>query len=83
MIVTFSVKSRPYFSSSPKPNPVLFPPAQDGEVSVEEFTKGIEKSCKGNPYASFPQGFKFFIDSSFRTIDVDGESFFLCRKDRP
>jgi len=46
---------------------------KDGEVSVEEFTKGIEKSCKGNPYASFPQGFKFFIDSSFRTIDVDGD----------
>ena len=40
---------------------------------MEEFTKGIEKSCKGNPYSSFPQAFKFFIDSSFRTIDVDGE----------
>jgi len=46
---------------------------KDGEVSVEEFTKGIEKSCKGNPYSSFPQAFKFFIDSSFRTIDVDGD----------
>jgi len=46
---------------------------KDGEVSVEEFLKGIEKSCKGNTYNSFPQAFKFFIDSSFRTIDVDGD----------
>merc|ERR1712186_103822 len=38
---------------------------KDGEVSVEEFLKGIEKSCKGNTYNSFPQAFKFFIDSSF------------------
>merc|ERR1711994_240124 len=46
---------------------------KDGEVSVEEFKKGIEMSCKGKPYADFPQAFKFFIDSSFRTIDVDGD----------
>jgi len=46
---------------------------KDGEVSVEEFKKGIEKSCKGNNYSAFPQAFKFFIDSSFRTIDVDGD----------
>jgi len=46
---------------------------KDGEVSVEEFKKGIEKSCKGNTYSNFPQAFKFFIDSSFRTIDVDGD----------
>merc|ERR1712117_337847 len=46
---------------------------KDGEVSVEEFKKGIEMSCKGKNYADFPQAFKFFIDSSFRTIDVDGD----------
>jgi len=46
---------------------------KDGEVSVEEFKKGIEMSCKGKPYAEFPKAFKFFIDSSFRTIDVDGD----------
>merc|ERR1711936_566667 len=46
---------------------------KDGEVSVEEFKKGIGKSRKGNNYSSFPQAFKFFIDSSFRTIDVDGD----------
>merc|ERR1711994_851690 len=46
---------------------------KDGEVSVDEFRKGIEMSCKGKNYADFPQAFKFFIDSSFRTIDVDGD----------
>jgi len=46
---------------------------KDGEVSVEEFKKGIEMSCKGKNYTDFPQAFKFFIDSSFRTIDVDGD----------
>merc|ERR1711994_223269 len=46
---------------------------KDGEVSVEEFKKGIEMSCKGKNYADFPKAFKFFIDSSFRTIDVDGD----------
>merc|ERR1711953_466570 len=46
---------------------------KDGEVSVDEFKKGIEMSCKGKNYADFPQAFKFFIDSSFRTIDVDGD----------
>jgi hypothetical protein len=46
---------------------------KDGEVSVDEFKKGIEVSCKGKAYADFPAAFKFFIDSCFRTIDVDGD----------
>lgn len=46
---------------------------KDGEVSVDEFKKGIEMSCKGKGYADFPKAFKFFIDESFRTIDVDGD----------
>ena len=40
---------------------------------MEEFKKGIESSCKGKSYNDFPQAFKFFIDSSFRTIDIDGD----------
>merc|ERR1739844_267263 len=46
---------------------------KDGEVSTEEFTKGIELSCKGKAFADLPSAFKFFIDSQFRTIDVDGD----------
>merc|ERR1711874_64637 len=46
---------------------------KDGEVSTKEFTKGIELSCKGKAFADLPSAFKFFIDSQFRTIDVDGD----------
>ena len=43
---------------------------------MEEFKKGIESSCKGKEYNDFPQAFKFFIDSSFRTIDINGKGVF-------
>lgn len=46
---------------------------KDGEVSAEEFKKGIELSCKGKAFADLPAAFKFFIDAQFRTIDVDGD----------
>merc|ERR1712213_204447 len=46
---------------------------KDGEVTTQEFIKGIESSCKGKPYSELPSAFKFFIDASFRTIDVDGD----------
>jgi Ca2+-binding EF-hand superfamily protein len=46
---------------------------KDGEVSVDEFKKGLEMSCKGKGYADLPEAFKFFIEGSFRTIDVDGD----------
>lgn len=40
---------------------------------MDEFKKGIESSCKGKTYSDFPEAFKFFIDSSFRTIDINGD----------
>merc|ERR1711963_543468 len=46
---------------------------KDGEISSEEFKKGIEKSAKGKSFADLPAAFKFFIDAQFRTIDVDGD----------
>jgi Ca2+-binding EF-hand superfamily protein len=46
---------------------------KDGEVTSEEFIKGIEMSCKGKSFADLPSAFRFFIDSQFRTIDVDGD----------
>jgi len=46
---------------------------KDGEVTSEEFKKGIELSCKGKGFAALPSAFKFFIDAQFRTIDVDGD----------
>ncbi len=47
---------------------------RDGEVTVDEFKRGIQVSCKGKSYKEFPQAFKFFIDSSFRTIDINGKN---------
>merc|ERR1719189_1893445 len=35
--------------------------------------KGIALSCKGKGFSDFPEAFKFFISSQFRTIDVDGD----------
>merc|ERR1712036_196231 len=46
---------------------------KDGEVSSEEFKKGIELSCKGKAFNDLPAAFKFFIGAQFRTIDVDGD----------
>jgi len=46
---------------------------KDGEVTTDEFKKGIEMSCKGKGFAGLPSAFKFFIDAQFRTIDVDGD----------
>ncbi|CAB4064565.1 Sarcoplasmic calcium-binding protein 1,Sarcoplasmic calcium-binding protein, beta chain,Sarcoplasmic calcium-binding protein, alpha-B and -A chains [Lepeophtheirus salmonis] len=45
---------------------------KDGEVSVDEFKRGLEV-CKGKSFSDLPKPFKFFIDSCFRTIDVDGD----------
>merc|ERR1712184_54613 len=41
---------------------------KDGEVSTEEFIKGIDKACKGKAFAGLPPAFKFFVDSTFRTL---------------
>ena len=49
-------------------------------MSVEEFKKGISASCKDKAYKDFPAAFKFFIDSSFRTIDIDGEQAAVFRQ---
>merc|ERR1712027_128215 len=46
---------------------------KDGEVSVPEFIKAIDQQCKGKSFDAFPEAFKFWINCSFRTIDVDGD----------
>jgi Ca2+-binding EF-hand superfamily protein len=46
---------------------------KDGEVSSEEFMKGINLSCKGKSFSELPATFKFFIAEQFKTIDVDGD----------
>merc|ERR1712080_377892 len=46
---------------------------KNGEVDTEEFMKGVEGACKGKAYQQFPEAFKFFIESCFRTLDADGD----------
>ena len=45
---------------------------QNGEVDTDEFLKAINTTCLGKPYADLPNSFKVFIDSVFKTIDIDG-----------
>ena len=56
---------------------------QDGEVSVPEFIKAIDQQCKGKGFDAFPEAFKFWINCSFRTIDVDGELYWYINVKTP
>ena len=47
---------------------------QNGEVDTEEFMRAINLTCIGKPFADLPNSFKGFIDSIFKTIDIDGTS---------
>ena len=40
---------------------------------MPEFIKAIDQQCKGKGFDAFPEAFKFWINCSFRTIDIDGE----------
>lgn len=45
---------------------------QDGLVTVDEFKGAVKKTCLGKTYAEFPQAMKVFIDSHFKSIDING-----------
>ena len=47
---------------------------QNGEVTWEEFMQAINVTCMGKPFNELPNSFKGFIDSLFKTIDIDGMS---------
>ena len=40
----------------------------------EEFKKAVQTNCQGKAFADMPSAFKAFVDTYFRTIDVDGTS---------
>merc|ERR1712025_1561107 len=46
---------------------------KDNEVSAEEFKKAVQTNCQGKAFADMPAAFKAFVDTYFRTIDVDGD----------
>ena len=41
-------------------------------ITLEEFHKALEQTCKGKKYDDFPLAFKFFINASFKAIDFSG-----------
>jgi hypothetical protein len=45
---------------------------QDGLVTVDEFKGAVKKECIGKKYNEFPQAMKVFIDSTFKSIDING-----------
>jgi len=46
---------------------------KNGEVTTEEFMEALRRTCIGKPYSDLPNSFKGFIDSIFKTIDIDGD----------
>lgn len=42
-------------------------------ISVDEFKTAVKNSCVGKKYADFPQAMKAFIESNFRTIDINDD----------
>jgi len=46
---------------------------KNGEVDTEEFMQAIRLTCIGKPFSELPNSFKGFIDSIFKTIDIDGD----------
>jgi hypothetical protein len=45
---------------------------QDGLVTVDEFKTAVKKECMGKKYNEFPQAMKVFINSLYKSIDIDG-----------
>merc|ERR1711997_123264 len=47
---------------------------KNGEVDTEEFMRAINLTCVGKSFSELPNSFKGFVDSVFKTIDIDGTS---------
>lgn len=56
---------------------------QNGEVDTDEFLKAINLTCIGKPFAELPCSFKAFIDSVFKTIDIDGTFMLNAQETNP
>ena len=49
-------------------------PPQDQEVSTDEFRGAIKRACVGKPFHEFPEAFRAYIASAYRTLDIDGKT---------
>ena len=53
--------------------PSLPSASQDEEVSTEEFRGALKRACVGKPFHEFPEAFRAYVASAYRTIDIDGK----------
>lgn len=53
-----------------------------GEVDVTEFQQAVRDCCLGKPYEEFPPMFKAFIETQFKTVDVDNNGFITLQEYR-
>jgi len=54
---------------------------KDGEVTVEEFLRGVTVGATAS-FASLPEAFQTFIDASFKAVDKDGDGLIALREFR-
>ncbi|CAG0890559.1 unnamed protein product [Darwinula stevensoni] len=46
---------------------------KDGRVTAEEFAEVVKNICIGKRFHEFPQALKMFVDSRFKTIDLNDD----------
>ncbi|XP_059481142.1 sarcoplasmic calcium-binding protein 1 isoform X2 [Neocloeon triangulifer] len=46
---------------------------KDGQVSVDEFKLAVKNSCVGKKYNEFPPAMRVFIDSTFKSLDINAD----------
>jgi len=46
---------------------------QEEQLSVGQFSKAVEKICKGKSFSALPPAFKTFINKQHRLIDLNGD----------
>ncbi|KAF4518083.1 hypothetical protein B566_EDAN009627 [Ephemera danica] len=44
---------------------------KDGLVTVDEFKQAVKQTCVGKQYPQFPQAMKMFIDTHFKSVDIN------------
>ena len=62
-----------YLSALPPFHPPSHSP-QDREVSTEEFRCALKRACVGKAFRDLPEAFRAYVNSAYRTIDIDGKT---------
>merc|ERR1712117_494695 len=46
---------------------------KDREVSTEEFRCALKRACVGRAFPDLPEAFRAYVNSAYRTIDINGD----------